>query len=472
MAGRVVKGVAWSAMERFSVQIVQFVVSLVLARLLTPEIYGSVALSLVILNILQTINETGFGAALMQKLDRDELDFSSVFVLNMALGVGLYAVLFLCAPFLSNVLGYPELTSIIRWIGLNLIIMSFVVVQRTKLIINVDFKTMAKASLLGAFLSGGIAIICAYRGMGAMALVIQSLLNNLITTLFIWIQAKWHPKLVFSWERFKSLFDFAYKLILSRFVQSVYNEVYSLVVGAFYTPTQLGLYNRAKSFETLSTNNITMIVQRVAQPLLCEQQQDKRQMAVVLTKFISNTALVVYPLLVGLMVLAKPLVLVLLTDKWDGCVWILQVVCLVGFFFVGSTFNRNVFNATGRTDWALQSETIRKVIAVTVIIGAVYCGFTVLVWSQVLIACIEFVIDAYYTQKQIQLTIWEQIKAVLPILVVASIMGGVVFVVSIMFEMNLLKLLVGGLSGVICYMVLCYTFNICDFRNRIKLVIR
>ena len=172
------------------------------------------------------------------------------------------------------------------------------------------------------------------------------------------------------------------------------------------------------------------------------------------------------------MVLAKPLVLVLLTDKWDGCVWILQVICLVGFFFVGSTFNRNVFNATGRTDWALQSETIRKVIAVTIIIGAVYCGFTVLVWSQVLIACIEFIIDAYYTRRQIQLTIWEQIKAVFPILGAVSVMGGIVSVVSIAFEMNLLKLVVGGLSGVICYMGLCYTFNICDFRSRIKLVIR
>ena len=269
MANRIVKGVSWSAIERFSVQAVQFIISVVLARLLMPEAYGVVALALVILNVLQTVNEVGFGAALMHKLDRDELDFSSVFVMNMVMGIGLYAILFFTAPLLEDLFNVESLATVTRWIGLNLIITSFIVVQRTKLFIAVDFKTMAKASLVGVIISGIAGIVYAYNGGGVMALVVQSLLNNLVTTVLIWLQSKWRPSLRFSWGRFVKLFNYAYKLILSRFVNTAFNEIYSAVVGAFYTPAQLGLFNRAKSFETMTSSNITTIVQRVSTPILC-----------------------------------------------------------------------------------------------------------------------------------------------------------------------------------------------------------
>lgn len=467
--GRVTKGVVWSAAERFSAQAVQFVVSMVLARLLTPEIFGMVALSLVILNILQTINELGFGAALMQKLDRDELDFSTVFVLNMFLGLTLYAILFFTAPIIARLSGYCEITPVIRWIGLNLIITSFVVVQRTKLFIAVNFKTLAKASFIAVLISGSVGIWCAYSGMGVMTLVIQSLLNNAITTLLIWIYIPWRPKLVFSRHRFFRLFNYAYKLILSRLVQSVYNEVYALVVGIFYTPAQLGLYNRAKNIESISSNNITQIVQRVSTPVLCETQNDHGEMSKVLLKFINSTALIVYPLLIGLMVLARPLIVVLLTEKWEGSIWILQVVSLLGFSFVLSTFNLTVFNATGRTDLALKSELIRKTIAIIVIIAAVYHSFETLVWSQVLISLIELTINLYFTKKQIGLSIMKQLLSVFPILLSSAIMGIVVHLVSGLFDSYYWQLVVGTLAGVVTYGVICYVFNVRDSRNLVKL---
>ena len=319
--GRTFKGVSWSAVERFSVQMVQFVLSVVLARLLMPEAYGVIALALVILHILQTINEVGFGAALMHKLDRDELDFSSVFIMNMVLGVGLYVILFFTAPLLERLLAVEGLSSVTRWIGLNLIITSFVVVQRTKLFIAVDFKTMAKASLYGVMVSGVIGVVYAYLGGGVMALVVQSLLNNLIITLIIWMQSKWRPMFKFSWERFVSLFRFAYKLIIARFVNTAFNEVYSALVGAFYAPAQLGLYNRAKSFETMSSNNITQVVQRVAVPIFCEKQNDFTDLGNSLMSFIRNTSFIVFPLLGGMAALADPLIRVLLTDKWEGAIW-------------------------------------------------------------------------------------------------------------------------------------------------------
>ena len=466
--GRTLKGVSWSAVERFSVQIVQFVISVVLARLLMPEAYGVVALALVILNVLQTINEVGFGAALMHKLDRDELDFSSVFVLNMVLGIGLYAVLFFTAPWLEKLFKVEGLAAVARWIGLNLIITSFVVVQRTKLFIAVDFKTMAKASLLAAIVSGVVGVVYAYYGGGVMALVVQSLLNNLITTIFIWIQSKWRPAIKFSWVRFVELFNFAYKLILARLVNTVFNEVYSAVVGAFYTPAQLGLFNRAKSFETMSSGNITQIVQRVSTPILCEKQKDYKELGNSLMSFIRNSAFFVFPLLCGMFVLADPLIRTLLTDKWEGAIWILQVLCPVGFCYVLSTFNMNVFNATGRTDWALKCEVIKKVVDVVIIAIAVTISFEALVWSQVIIAAFEMFVNLIYTKKQIGLNLLTQLKSVAGILLCSISMALSVALVTSFMESGLIKLLVGFVVGVIVYAGLCLIFNVNDSRMLIS----
>ena len=457
---RTLKGVSWSAIERFSVQIVQFVISIVLARLLMPEAYGVVALALVILNVLQTINEMGFGEALMHKLDRNELDFSSVFMMNMVLGIGLYTILFLVAPLLEKIFEVEGLTIVTRWIGLNLIITSFIVVQRTKLFIAVDFKTMAKASLAGVIVSGIVGIVYAYNGGGVMALVTQSLLNNLISTIIIWFQAKWRPILKFSWTRFIGLFNYAYKLIIARFVNTVFNEVYSAVVGAFYTPAQLGLFNRAKSFEIMSTNNITQIVQRVSTPILCEKQNDYVDLGNGLTHFIRNTAFLVYPLLCGLFVLADPLIRVLLTDKWEGAIWILQVLCPVGFCYVLSTFNMNIFNATGRTDWALKCEVIKKVVDIALIAIAVTISFEALVWSQVVIAVFEMFVNLTYTKKQIGLGIREQLKSVLGILLCSIAMAASVAIITSFIDVGIAKLIVGFVVGVVAYAGLCLLFDV------------
>lgn len=471
MANRIVKGVSWSAIERFSVQAVQFIISVVLARLLMPEAYGVVALALVILNVLQTVNEVGFGAALMHKLDRDELDFSSVFVMNMVMGVSLYAILFFTAPLLENLFNVEGLAVVTRWIGLNLIITSFIVVQRTKLFIAVDFKTMAKASLVGVIISGIAGIVYAYNGGGVMALVVQSLLNNLVTTVLIWLQSKWRPSLIFSWGRFVKLFNYAYKLILSRFVNTAFNEIYSAVVGAFYTPAQLGLFNRAKSFETMTSINITTTVQRVSTPILCEKQKDHYELGQSLIYFIRNTSFFVFPLLCGLLVLADPLIRVLLTDKWEGAIWILQVLCPVGMLYVFSTFNLNIFNATGRTDWALKCETIKKIVDIVIIVVAVSISFEALVWSQVVIAVFELVVNLWYTKKQIGLGYLEQFRSVARVFICSVLMALIVGLVASLIEIELLKLIIGVFVGVIVYAGLCLAMNVNNSRNLIKKIL-
>lgn len=461
-------GVLWSAIEKFSVQGIQFVISVILARLLVPADFGLIALVLVVMNILQTINEVGFGAALMQKKTRDDLDFSTVFILNTCLGVFLYGILLVMAPYIASFFEQPRLSLLIRVIGINLISTSLVVVQRTRLLIEVDFKTQARASLVAVILSGVGGILLAYYGGGVWALVLQSILYNLTNTVLIWAYVSWRPRMRFSYDRFVALFNFAYKLIFARLINSVFQEVFSAVVGKLYTPAQLGYFNRAKSFEALSTNNITMIVQRVSVPILCEVQNDKDDMKQVLLRFIRSTALIVYPLLFGLAILAEPLISVLLTDKWLPSAWILRVLCPVGIFFVISTFNMNVFNATGRTDWALKCEIIKKIFCIGIILFTSFWGFKALVWSQVVIAFVEFLINTYYTKRQIGLTMWEQLVALKGVLLACIAMVIVLMICDSLIGEDWILLLVGIGMGAIFYAFVCYVFNIASFKLVLK----
>lgn len=463
---------SWSAIERLLSQGVQFAVSVILARLLLPTDFGLIALVLVLLNILQIFNEVGFGAALMQKLDRDELDFSTVFVLNVILGITLYGILFLLAPLLAVFFEEPQLIYLTRLIGVNLIITSFVVVQRTKLFINVDFKTQAKASFTSTIISGAIGIYFAYSGHGVLSLIYQSLIFNSLNTLLIWIFVKWRPRIQFSFDRFVKLFNFAYKLILARMINAIFKEIYSVIIGKQYSPASLGYFNRANSFISLSSYNITGIIQRVSTPILCEAQNSHEHMSDLLVKFISRTSFIVYPILFGIFVLAKPLIIVILTDKWLSSVWILQVLCPVGLLHVISTFNRNVFNATGRTDWALKTETMKKIIYIPIIFSAILFGFTALVFSQVVIAVVELLFDTYYTKKQIGLRIFLQLKALSGIFINSALMAIIIFITTYFIHDNLSKLIVGIFIGISFYITSCYIFNVSGFRSSFKHIIQ
>ncbi len=462
---RAIKGVGWSGIERFSVQIIQFVVTIILARLLTPNDFGVVAIILVVINILQVFNEVGFGAALMQKLDRDELDYSTVFVFNIIWGGILYGLVYASAPLFASFFEFPELTNLTRILGVNIIISSFIVVQRAKLMIFVDFKTQAKASFLAVIISGVISIYAAYKGLGVMAIIIQQLVNNSINTIFLWIYTKWQPKLQFSYKRFKTLFNYAYKLILARFVNAVFQEIYSLAIGKVYAPAQLGYFNRAKSFVGISSNNITQVVQRVSTPILCESQHDYDRMGKQLIEFIQKTAFIVFPLLCGLFVLAEPLIKVVLTEKWLPAAWMLQVLCPVGMLFVISTFNLNVFNATGKTNWALKSEIIKKTLNVLILIGAILISFEALIVSQILVAIIDFVLDTWFTKKQIGLTWLKQLKALSGVFGAALLMAVVVYLTTAYISNDIWKLIVGFVSGTLFYFLISYIFDIIAFRN-------
>lgn len=465
-----IKGVAWSTIERFSVQGIQFLVSIVLARLLTPADFGLVAIVIVFSTIFQTINESGFNLALIHKLDRDDLDYSTVFYSNIVIGVVSYLILFFIAPFLADFYGAESFTMVMRTLSLTLIVNAFGLIQTAKYTINIDFKTLARASLVAAIFSGIFGVIFAYVYHNVYAIVFQSLLYSFVYVLLMWTYSKWRPKIVFSTKRFKDLFDYAYKLIFARLISVVFEDIYSLAIGKLYTPSVLGLYNRASAFTYVSSRNIIGSVQRVSIPMLCQAQKSNVDMQAVLLKFICSTALIVYPLLAGLMVLAEPLVEVILGDKWTGAAKFLYYTCPIGYFYLISTFNRNVFNATGRTDWALKAEVLKKTIFVAIFLLTTQYQIDILLIGLIIISLIEMLIDAYFTYRQIGTTLLLQLKSLFPIVVSSLIMAVVVGFTINLFYSNVLKLFAGGIVGFAVYFLCCYLLNICGVREQVNII--
>ena len=470
--GKTVNGVIWSAIERFSVQIVQFVVSVILARILTPSDFGLVAIVYVFTNIFQTINESGFNTALIHKLNRDNTDYSTVFFANIFIGLVSYLIIFLFSGLIADFYQMPELKTVMRLIGIIVFVNSFIVVQNARFTINIDFKTQAKATLFAAIVSGIFSIFFAYKYKNVYALAVQSITFSLTTVILMWIYGKWRPSLEFSFSRFRGLFQYAYKLILSRLISVLYDDLYSLIVGKFFSSSILGYYNRAMSLMQISSRNIVGVVQRVSIPILCQKQSSKDEMSKVLLRFLVSTAAIVYPVLACLMVLRKPLIEFILTDKWLPSADILLYVCPIGFMYLISTFNRNVYNATGRTDLALKVEIIKKTIFIAIFLFSLKYGFKAVLLSQILNSFIEMLFDTYFVKRQIGLTLFTQLRSLLAVILVTLFMAVVIsFFIMYVGNSSVVKLVGGFAIGILSYLLMCYCFNVAEFKTKISVLI-
>lgn len=462
--GKVHLGVFWSAIERFSSQGIQFVISIILARLLLPQDYGIIAIAMIIVTILQGINDAEFGVALMHKLDRDDLDISTVFIFNIVLGIFLYVIVFFTSPLIAAFFKEPALTVVNRLLGLSLIINSFVSVPRTLLFIKVDFKTMSKASIIASIMSGIIAIGMANYGYREMSLIVQFIIYNLVNLVIIFFYVKQYPSFRFSFERFKPIFNYTYKLLGARLLKVIFAQGYPLIIGKYYSISQLGYYNRALSFQSISSNNITQIIQRVSTPLLCEVQHSKEDLKRVLIKFIRLAMMIVLPLSCGIFILAEPLITTILTEKWLFTATVLKIICPISVFYVFNTFNRNLFNATGRTDLALKSEIIKKLIIIPIAVGLIFLSFKTMIFGLVIIEIIDFFISTHYTKKQIELSAWEQIKSMRDLFGMSLVMSLVIIVSTMFIENNFWKLFTGTILGALTYFLLVYVFNIFEIQ--------
>lgn len=467
-----VKGVMWSAVERFSVQGIQFILTIIIARLVLPSDYGLIAMLGIFLAIAQVFVDSGFSNALIQKKDRTETDFSTVFYFNILISIIIYFLLYISAPYIATFYKEPELSSVTRWIGLNIIISSFSIVQRAKLTINVDFKRQAKASLVAVLVSGAIGIFLAYKGWGVWALVAQTLSNSLLNTLLLWIFAKWIPKWVFSRESFHTLFSFGSKLLLSGLLHTIYINLYSLVIGRRYSSMDVGFYNRAYQFANFPSINIVGIINRVIFPIQCEMQDDNERLKTSFIKYLRMSCFIIFPLMIIMAVLSKPFILLLLTEKWLPAAELLSILCFAYMWYPVMVVNNQILNVKGRSDYFLYAEIIKKIVAITILLITLPFGVRTLCWGIVVYNFFDMAIIIYYTKKVIYIGYLEQVRNIIPLFLLSVLMGGITYLSLYLSEGNLFReLITGSVVGLLIYVFASLLFKVREL-NQIILTLR
>lgn len=449
-------GIKWSAIERFGVQGIQFIIGLILARLLSPSDYGIIGMLAIFMAISQTIIDSGFSKALIQKQDRTEVDFSTAFFFNIVVGIVCYLSLFFSSPFIATFFNEPILKDVLRVLAINLFLNSLAVVPVAKLSIKVDFKTQSKASIISTLLSGTLGIILAYRGVGVWALVAQSVSHSFVNVVLLWGLLKWRPQWQYSWESFKKLFGYGGNVLVAGIISTIYANINTLVIGKFYTPKDLGFFTRGNQFPALLSTNITAILQRVTFPILSKIQDDTQRLISVYREYIKISSLGIFFLLSLLASLGKPLIELLLTDKWLDATIYLQVFCFALMFDHLCQINLNLLYVKGDTKYILRLEIIKKSISFVILLISIPFGVLAICLSQVIYSQIAVYINTYYTGKLYNFGYIKQIKDYLPYLLLAQFACIPSWALQSLDLHPLLILSIGGIISSALYILLLY----------------
>lgn len=420
----------WRFLERVGAQGVTFIVSIVLARLLDPAVYGTVALVTVFTAIMQVFVDSGMGSALIQKKDADDLDFSSVFYFNMAMCLALYAVMFFAAPHIARFYAMPELTSVVRVLSLTLVISGVKNIQQAYVSRNMLFKRFFFATLGGTLGAAAVGIWMAYRGYGVWALVAQHLFNATVDTVILWLTVKWRPKRMFSLQRLKGLFSYGWKLLVSALLDTVYGKLRQLIIGKLYSSEDLAFYNRGGQFPSVIVSNINSSIDSVLLPTMAQAQDDRTAVKGMTRRAIKTSTYIMAPMMVGLAVCAEPVVELVLTPKWLPCVPFLRIFCITYMFYPIHTANLNAIKAMGRSDFFLKLEIIKKVMGLTVLLVTMWHGVLVMAYSALFTSACSQIINSWPNNKLLNYPYLEQLKDILPGILLAAGMGAIVYCVQ------------------------------------------
>lgn len=455
LKNKTVKGVGWSFADNIVSLGISFLVGLVLARLLTPGEYGLIGLITVFIAVFNSIVDSGFSNALIRKNDANNVDYNTVFIVNMVLSIALFSLLFISAPAISRFFDEPQLVSLSRVMGSIVVINAFAIIQRTILVKRVDFKTQTKISLISSITSGVIGIGMAIQGFGVWSLAGQQISRQLVNTVFLWIFGHWWPKMQFSVQSFKELFGFGWKLLVSGLIDTVWKEIYQLVIGKFYNKEMLGYYTRAHQFGSLFSSNITTVIQRVSYPVLSSIQNDKERLKMAYQKVIKVTMLVTFTCMLGLAAIAKPMIIVLIGEKWLPCVVFLQIICFQMMLYPLHAINLNMLQVQGRSDLFLKLEIIKKFIAIVPIALGIFINIYWMLIGSVFTGFIAYYLNAYYSGIFLAYSIKEQIKDVMPSFIKALFMALIVYSVSFINISPYILLPVQLIIGAIVIFLLC-----------------
>jgi O-antigen/teichoic acid export membrane protein len=445
---KTINGMIWTVSERLSLQLVQLIVSIIIARLLEPSEFGLIGMLTIFTALAQSILDSGFGSALIQKKNASQVDASSIFYLNLIVGLILALILNLCAPFIAKFYQQPILSALTRVLSINLIINAFSLVQSSLLTKNMNFNIQLKVSLLSVLLSGTIGVTMASQGMGVWSLVAQIVANSLFKAIFLWIFSRWRPSFVFSFSSIKTMFSFGSNLLISGVIEIIFRNIYQTFIGKVYSAVDLGYYSRAMTIETAATQATSTSLSKVMYPALSPFQDDDITLKQAYQKTIRFSLFLHFPLMVGLIAVADPLIRFLLTEKWAPSISIFQLLCVVGLTYPLQILNLNILKVKGRSDVFIRLQITNKVLTLLVIALTFQKGISALLYGQIVTSFLTYFIYSFYSGRMINYSLFNQIKDLIPSLGKALLMGISMYIISTIeisnnFFMLFLQIIIG-----------------------------
>lgn len=453
----------WRFLERSGAQFVAFFISIILARLLDPSVYGELALVTVFICFLQVFVDSGFGSALIQKKNADDLDFSSVFWFNIFACLLLYALIFFAAPLIADFYKLPHLIPVVRTLGLTIIVSGVRNIQQAYVSKKLIFKKFFFATMGGTLGAAVVGVTMAYCGYGIWALVGQQLTNVVLGTLVLWGIVKWRPKFIFSFQRLKSFFNYGWKLLVSALIDTGYRQLRHLIIGKIYTAKDLAFYNQGHLFPNVIVSNINSSIDSVLLPAMSLEQDDKERVRAMTRRAISISTYIMMPMMVGLAACAEPLVRLVLTEKWLPCVPFLRVFCFTCAFHPVHTANLNAIKALGRSDLFLKLEILKKIVGLTAVLITMNISVMAMAYSLFVTSVLSQIINSWPNKKLLSYNYLLQLKDMVPQILLSVFMGALVYSVNFAGLNDFVTLTLQILLGILIYVFMSKLFKIESF---------
>lgn len=461
---KTVSGILWSSIDNFATQGISFIVGIILARLLEPREFGLIGMITIFISVSESFIISGFSDALIRKKDCTQVDYSTVFFYNLGVGLLFFSILYFSSPAISKFFEEPELKNIVRVLSLVLIIDSLTIIQRTILSIRLDFKLLTRISVIASTGSGLIAIVLAYKGYGVWSLVALTLARQALNSLFLWIWNMWQPVLVFSKRSFKELFGFGSKLLLSGLIDTIYRNIYFLIIGKYFSASELGFYTRADQFSNLPARNINAVMSRVTYPVLAQMKDNPILLKQSYKRMIRSVMLITFVVILGIAAVAEPMVITLIGEKWRPAIIYVQMLCFAGMLYPLHAMNLNMLKVQGRSDLFLKLEIIKKTLTIPVIIIGVFWGIRIMIAGMIVNSFIAYYLNSYWSGKFLSYSMKEQVKDIFPSFLLAAGMAVIIYIVGYFLKTSYpVTLIIQIVVGATLVIVFCELTKIPDY---------
>lgn len=461
LKNQTISSVIWSAYDKIGSQLVAFIISVILARQLAPEVFGLIAMLNIFLAVGQSFVDSGFGSALIQRKKTTEEHYSSVFYFNIVLGIVIAIILYFSAPLIAAFFDQEILISLTRVLSLKFLILPFGLIQSNLLMKELNFKARTKVNVTATTLSGIIGITMAFSGFGVWSLVAKMISRDIFSSILLWIFNSWRPSLTFSFKALKELFAFGSRMFFSGLLNVIFTNIYQITIGRFFSPAALGYYTKARTIEQMPTKNISSIVSTVTFSSFSKVQDDAQRLKRGIKTAVNYLMYLNVPMMIGLALVARPLVIVLLTEKWLPIVPYIQILCLAGILFPLHVMNLNVLKAQGRSDLFFRLEILKKVLTISNILITYRIGIIALIWGQVVTSLLAYLLNSYFTGKFIDYNALDQTRDIIPYFLQTILMGAIVYSINFIgLSSDLILLILQISTGMIVYLISSIVFKL------------